>query len=250
VIIDPYIFTSAPPDPTTVANLELWLSARLITGYNDGDNLSTWIDSSGNSRDFSDATPFPNHPIYHTSGGANNQPWVAFDGPAGCQMNRANFFGAWTAGKIFMVYKINNDPPLLNSNGGPVVAREWGTDALNNHMPYSDGHIYCDFGSTTRKDAGDPTTDLSAAYFCLEILSKSGQWESRINNASSGNDYFNTGTNTVAWGSDTNVYIGGNTPYFLDGGMEEIIFYSRDLTSGEDSTVRTYLSYWYGIVFN
>src|ERR1051326_1138284 len=147
-----------------------------------------------------------------------------------------------------MVYKVDADPPAASGQAGAVLSGtgtgNWGADNVNgNHMPWTDGHIYCDFASTVRKDAGNPTTSLTN-WVLMEILSKSGQWEMRINNATTGNDYFNTATNTVGWGGDSNVGIGiaGSGLQRLDGGIEEIILYSRDLTSTENANIRSYIA--------
>ena len=50
--------------PSLIANLELWLKGDGITGVGDQDDVSTWLDSSGNNQDFtsnvvSNESPFP-----------------------------------------------------------------------------------------------------------------------------------------------------------------------------------------------
>lgn len=68
--------TGAQPD--TISGLQLWLKADAITGLNDGDSVTTWTDSSGNSNDATQSTA-ANKPTYKTSI-INSKPVVRFDG--------------------------------------------------------------------------------------------------------------------------------------------------------------------------
>lgn len=70
--------TIPTPFPMLFAGLWIWLDATRITGFDDGDDLTTWVDVSGNGHH---ATNFPlphAQPIYQAQGlGANDLPNVA-----------------------------------------------------------------------------------------------------------------------------------------------------------------------------
>src|SRR3990167_3932393 len=70
--------------PDSISGLQLWLKADAITGLNDGDSVTTWTDSSGNSNDATQSTA-ANKPIYKTSI-INSKPVLRFDG-SNDQMN-------------------------------------------------------------------------------------------------------------------------------------------------------------------
>jgi concanavalin A-like lectin/glucanase superfamily protein len=64
--------------PDDLAGLEAWYKADAITGLADADPVATWIDSSGNGRDATQATE-ANKPTYQTAE-LNGLPIVRFDG--------------------------------------------------------------------------------------------------------------------------------------------------------------------------
>lgn len=64
--------------PASIPGLQLWLDASKIVGLNDGDAVGTWVDSSGNSRNYTQATG-SKQPIYKTNI-RGSLPVVRFDG--------------------------------------------------------------------------------------------------------------------------------------------------------------------------
>jgi hypothetical protein len=64
--------------PAALTGLALWLRPEGLTGLNDTDPVAVWPDSSGNSRDATQATA-NKRPLYRT-GIRNNWPVVRFDG--------------------------------------------------------------------------------------------------------------------------------------------------------------------------
>lgn len=229
--------TSAdPPDPSTIANLELWLQPRSI-GVGDGNPISTWSDSSGNSRNATNVGT--QRPTFRASGGSNNQPYVEFDG-SDDTLVLPDFATGFTAGHIFYVVKIDNDPPGASGQAGPIM-RASTTGGDPPHYPWTDGIIYDNWGSTSRKTVGDPTPALTS-WRVYEVVSKSGGWTAWLD----GTQLFTTGTNTVGFDSVLRIAVNQNG-HRLDGGIHELIWYSAEKTGADKTTIKAYLSYWYGI---
>lgn len=227
--------TSVTPD--SIANLELWLKADAITGLNDGDLISTWNDSSGNSRNATSS--LGNRPTYKSSGGANNLPYVQFDG-VDDQFDLPNFLGSFTAGEQFVVVKLNADPS--DSLTGAAVLNRWGTAGVNRDLyPDTDGIIYDGWGSSTRKNTVDPTPALTS-WRVYGAITTSSEWTNFLD----GSQLFTTATNTVSWSTAPRIGV-TDTLRNLNGQVEEIIFYSRKLSSTERQTVYDYLEGKYGI---
>jgi len=228
--------SSEPPDPSTIANLELWLHPRNITAGN-GNPIDTWPDSSGNARD---ATAVAGaRPTYHSSGGANGQPYAQADGTDDA-MQLPDFATGFTAGHLFIVLQIDNDPPgATGQSGCPFRASTSAGDA--SFYPDTLGDIYENWGSTTRKTIGNPALNLTT-WHVYEVLSKSGAYTVWHN----GTQIFTTATNTVGFTTVLRLFLNANANR-MDGNMSELIFFSRDITGGEVTTVKTYLNFWYGI---
>jgi hypothetical protein len=70
--------SSSMPVPQAIPGLLMWLKADAITGLNDGDAVTSWSDSSGNSVNASQATA-ARKPLYKTNI-INSLPVVRFDG--------------------------------------------------------------------------------------------------------------------------------------------------------------------------
>lgn len=68
MIINPYVFPGGGGGftPLDIAGLQLWLDASAITGLSDTDPIATWIDSSGNGYDATQATSGL-RPLYNTN---------------------------------------------------------------------------------------------------------------------------------------------------------------------------------------
>lgn len=92
-VINPYRFASVS-SPTNIANCELYLEAANITGLNDGDSVSSWVDTSGNTRHavqwLSQAVP-----VYKTSI-VNGKPVIRFNGSTQMMSNKYAISGAST----------------------------------------------------------------------------------------------------------------------------------------------------------
>lgn len=212
--------------PSSLSGLVEWLKADAITGLADNDPISTWTASAGNNATAAGTA----RPTYQTNE-QNGLPIVRFDG-----VNDAMAFGnfsALTAGEVFIVIKIDNDP----TTGSGARSGLWtiGTDgALITLYPYDDGVIYDGFGSTARKTVGNPTPSL-ASWRVYNVFSAANDWGANLD----GSSLFTTATNTV--GFSASCVLGAQSVAFLDGDVAEFIMYNRKLTAPERASVLSYL---------
>jgi phage minor structural protein len=113
------------------------------------------------------------------------------------------------------------------------------------HINFSDGNLYCGFGSTVRKNTGNPTFNLTTAHL-QNYRSAAGAWSAFIQNVS----HFTTATNTVDFtggissnGATPGGFLGGNvtansgTGLWWAGVLCEFIIFSRVLTTLERADV-------------
>lgn len=225
--------------PTDIAGLELWLDASDAGSftYGTGDNVSQWNDLSGNTRHATQGTGAtqPNR-----TGTINSLTTVTF--ASGDRMTLPSFMSGKAAGTVFMVGKLAQDPPASAAASGPVV--RLGSEGSGHHMPYTDGTIYDNTGSTVRKTVGNPTPSLASAFY-YTVITASGDWKARLN----GTQIYSTATNTVGWRTTApNAEVG----YDLAAGsfvgqIAEIIVYSSALTGTDLSDVEGYIADKWGI---
>lgn len=93
--------------PKTISGLTLWFAADRLTGFNDGDAVTTWPDLSGNGYDVTQATA-ANKPLYKT-GIFKGRPALLFDGSDDYFENTTvNPFAADSARTLFIATRILN----------------------------------------------------------------------------------------------------------------------------------------------
>lgn len=122
----------------------------------------------------------------------NGNAVARFDGSPDLRQFAIPDLSALTAGHVFIALKINVDPPTDSASAGLWTMGVTSTS----YFPYTDGVIYDDFGTDTRKTVGNPTPSL-AAWHIYEVLSGPGLWTARLD----GVDLFTTSSNTVAFPS-------------------------------------------------
>lgn len=182
---------SFPDFPSIASEWGRWEAFR-ETGYTNGQQINPLTDWSGNTRHWSNTGTRPQYKENGlnglavadaaTGGGASG--W-----PTGPNMS------ALTAVHAFMVIKAQNDPAGNIFETIPWVV---GTSGIASHIPYTNGLIYDDAFSNTRKDAQPKVTNMASSFVLYEIVSASSEWTRKINGATSGDDFFTTGTNTVS----------------------------------------------------
>lgn len=222
--------------PDDVAGLHIWLKADAITGLSDNDPVATWSDSSGNANDATQASA-PNRPIYKT-GIVNSLPVVRFDGAA--DVLELGNLSALTEGEVFIVIKIDTDPP-----GSSAASGLWnlGTDTLDTHYPFTDGVIYDHFGTTARKTTVNPTPDLSSAFRIYNVWSAASDWASNLD----GSSLHTTATNTVGFSSAARLGTDDGAAVSLDGDVAEFILYDNKISGGDRASVVSYLQDKYAL---
>jgi len=147
---------------------------------------------------------------------------------------------ALTAGHIFIVIAIDNDPPEERNQSGLWYISD---SDFASHYPFTDSIIYNGFGTDTRKTVGDPATTLEQ-FNIFEVKSVTGEWTAWLN----GVQLYTTGTNTVAF-QGASVWLGRSLVinYCLDGDIAEVIMYPSGLGISAQSQTRDYLSARFGM---
>lgn len=240
-VINPFVFAAAGGGditPPVTSGLGIYyhgdtdLTTDGSTPTADAGLVGQWDDQSGNAR-------------HATASGGQRPTWDADAfgaGKGGVQFDSGlwldlptGYLTGLTVAEVFLVCKILVDPPTDANKAGIWTMGTDGSDQ-NDVYPWTDGIVYMNFGSTARKTTNDPTTALTTAHV-LDILTKSAEWTRRINNASSGNDFFTTGTNTVGWHASPKIGRSqqGASSTAFNGFYRAFLLYDREL----DSTERT-----------
>lgn len=224
-------FGSRRFQPSDEPGLVQWLKADAITGLADNDPISTWPDSSGTGRN---ATATATERATYQTNEKNGLPIVRFDGTN--DYFEMGDFSALTSGEIFIVIKIANDPPAVDTKTGLMCFQI--ADASSHYNYSGDQVIYEAWGSTLRKTVGNPTPALNA-WRIYSIHSAASDYAAYLD----GTSIFSTGTNTVNFQNNTefgrsNYGTGG---YYLDGDVGEIIIYNHKLSAAVRANVIKYL---------
>jgi hypothetical protein len=212
-------------------NNQFWLKADALTGYSDGLTVTTWTDFSGNG------TSVPRFgvttPAYKLVG-INNKPSIEFKAGEFDNYSLPNL-SALSQGEIFVITKINNDPPVAASSGLWVLG-----NSANTHYPWVNGNIYDEFGTNnTKGNIAAPPLNQARIY---NVRSLPNSWVSRLD----GSILFSTGSNTVSFQSAARLGINAASNYY-DGLMSEVVFYNQALNTAQRNIVENYLASKYNI---
>jgi hypothetical protein len=145
---------------------------------------------------------------------------------------------ALTSGEIFIVVRINADPPVA----GKTALWYNGTSGLGMTFPHTTGIIYDDFGSTTRQTVGDPASLLTTPRI-YNVSSAPSDWVARLD----GVTLFSTATNTVGFAAAPLLGASSGLANMLDGVIAEVLPYSRKLTDNERDYNNRYLKAKWGL---
>lgn len=227
----------ASPNCVTSAALKLWLKADAIVGLSNGDPVPTWTDSSGNSNTATSAGP--TDLIYRTNAINTTLPAVSFGELGTSYFTFPDFASAFTAGEVYLVVKLDADPA---SDGSTSGLWDFGTSGSFVAVPYTDGHVYDDWGQTTRPDQG-VTGGIMSSWTVYSLWSASNDYASFLN----GTSLYTNGTNTVAFRTNLQLGRGLSADQHLKGKVAEMIMYNGKLSSGDRLIVKTYLHDKYGL---
>lgn len=217
-------------------------TATLLTFCGVGNGfVTTWYDQSGNARNGVQGTnalqpQIVNAGIIYTK---NTKPTV---------LNSFTTFLSLPStltglsGTLINLSATLADPPT-GDNGSPFAFCTSSTDS--SYQPFSNGIIYENFASTTRKIVGNPTNNTTNLYL-YNVISDVNLYNVKINNST----FFNTTTNSVGYGVQ-NPRIGmsysnnfGNQGFV--GYITEILVYTNNQTSNI-SGINTNINSFYTI---
>lgn len=229
------------PSPADLANFQLWLKGNntQFNGVATGTEITTWNDSSGNARDGTGVIANTKKPRFQQTSGPNSFPAVVMedqdtDGQGG-YFSLPDFLTGYTSGNVFCVVKLHADPPAVVIAAAPACGG-WGTQG-DPYFSFSNGNIYDDFGSDTRKD--NIAAGSLAQWRCYEVRTASGAWSNYLD----GTQLHTTGVNTVAWSTTPFIAHTTTNDKFMNGWVAEVIFYSSVLSDSDRwNTVHTYLN--------
>lgn len=224
-----------PNDPTISSSLQLWFKADAITA-SDGDAVPTWNDSSGNSRNATQATP-AKQPIYK-SGVLNGKPVVRFNTTSDTSLGTAavTLTQPYT---IFMVAINNGD---VSAFATPLSLEK--TAGVTGALNYTGAS-----GTTANLYAGAnlPYTLNPAAWNIYDTVFSGATSKVAINGATdvTGNAGTNNVGSYVTIGRHRLSYSGPG--YGWNGDISEVIVYSGELTKVQREGIAEYLSEKYAI---
>ena len=220
-------------------NLLVWLAADsglAQTGTNAP--VGFWPDQSGSGNNGTQ-TSSGNQPAWVT-GALNGHPVVRFNGTSS-YLNLGYFLHGTTQAEAFVVLKVATNPPSARQ----VLWRP-GADGSALAYPNTSGQIVEDFGSGGQAyNIGAPTQPLDQ-YHVYEVAGQNGSWMAWINGllqaSNNSNSYGEWDT-----GNPVNEPIGlgwdqYNAQYCFAGDVAEVLVFNRTLTTGERTTVNTYLN--------
>lgn len=146
-------------------------------------------------------------------------------------------FPNWSATGIteatgIVVIKRNADPP--------ADAEFWGYGSgATSHLPYTDGVIYDDFATDTRKTVGNPTPSM-ASWRIYSARSMTNLWKANLD----GVELFSTTTNTVGFSAATSIW------QWPDTNIAAHLVFAKYLNAGQLNAVGRYLGEKFRIPWN
>tara|TARA_Y100000296_G_scaffold84177_1_gene116856 strand:- start:3912 stop:4802 length:891 start_codon:yes stop_codon:yes gene_type:complete len=229
--------------PTIISGCQVWLAANKITGLSDGDVVTTWSDSSGQSNDFTQSTA-SKKPLYKTNI-FNTRPAIKFDGVDDFLLSvpGSEVTGS-TAYSVFAVFKFVGESnwitPLAIGAGGNPMMRFFQLDGATPRNIRAEGK---NAGNTALTEATGSDVDLSATYVGSLINgSTASQYLNGVADAS--DDAFNLSDHSL-----TRFTLGSaSTPAnYASCYISEVAFYNREVTAPERRRIEGYFGRKYGV---
>ena len=229
--------------PTIISGCQIWLAANKITGLSDGDVVTTWSDSSGQSNDFTQSTA-SKKPLYKTNI-FNTRPAIKFDGVDDFLLSvpGSEVTGS-TAYSVFAVFKFVGESnwitPLAIGAGGNPMMRFFQLDGATPRNIRAEGK---NAGNTALTEATGSDVDLSATYVGSLINgSTASQYLNGVADAS--DDAFNLSDHSL-----TRFTLGSaSTPAnYASCYISEVAFYNREVTAPERRRIEGYFGRKYGV---
>ena len=200
------------------ANLWAWYDAR--TGG--------WGDQSGNGRDAT--LPGGSHNPTIASGVALGSDAFLFTGSAQQYVTLPSM-AALTKGEVYLVIRLQNDPPPSPSLVG-LWDQGFGNSSNWVSFPYTSSHIFDSWGSSVVRDLGTSHPSLTNRFRVYNVRSDAGLWVAGFD----GQAIFSTATNTtqfIATPSLGRSVPTASAPSWLDGWIAQYFVYSAIRTDAE-----------------
>ena len=227
------LLDNAETDIYGISNGQLDESSLLTFAGSNSLSVVKWYDQNNNTRD---AIQFTNgsQPFIVESGSINkinSKPTIRFTGTSPLSVRTA-FSGS--AGTKIQVIRTYADPTI--GFAGNVLNNVGNAGGISGHYPFSDGVIYDEFATTSRKTVGNPTPSLANLHV-YEAVSDSNLFKSFINNS----EIFTTATNTVGYNISP-----ATVGDAYSGSISEIIVYQSNRSSSL-SGINTNINSYYTI---
>lgn len=218
--------------PPFFSNCVCWLDGSQLTGYADGNSVSTFPDLSGNNNPYTAGTA----PVYRAASGSTL---------AGLEFNGSSQYLA-AAGRVlpltdFSLYLVLK--PLTGNSGRAVGWENTGSGsngvALINNAGNTDFLVLRNSGSSGDISGLGTTSDNRYVYSIRMGSGGTANSIARVNGVQKG-----TGTLTAWTSSGETAHLGsaGNTASFWKGVAYELVIYNTKLSETDNGTVETYLN--------
>jgi hypothetical protein len=234
-----------PPVP----GFGLWLKADAIN-QSDNTSVSLWPDSSSSVPPNDASSAIALQPIFRTNQ-LNGLPGVLFGGTP----TTTDYLSVpktqietYTEGEVFCLFKNELAVPVDGQRSG---FWDFGSDINAEHIPFTDGNMYSEFGTITRRNIGAPGPTFNLALpTMLNIITSSAQWTANFNRTL----FFTTATNTVGFAGPSAYRVGGSFSGFTGdvryfGTIFEIILYPFVHTPTQRNDTIDYFNTKWGTTF-
>jgi hypothetical protein len=223
-------------EPDGVSGLFVWHRASDLALSAD-DPISTWTDESGNGRHLTATTTA--RPTFKT-GIVNGQAIARFNGTSNRMAYADNTFNSLTGAEVFVVLKLNVDPPAAEAQTGL-----WTLDgsSTSTHYPYTDGVIYDGTFRGSRVTTSNPVTSL-ASWHAYNVFHSGASWGTLLNGVALHGPIAAGLTFSIR---TTGLLVGASLGAVnFAGDMAELFIYDHVVTGGERATIHAYLNTRYG----
>jgi hypothetical protein len=225
-------FASSSPTPLNfLTNVALWLRPDPAYVTKSGADVSALINRGA----LGNATGVNSPQWTAIDADFNGHPSISGNGTTNDRRFTLPNLSSLTVGEVFIVAKVNADPPGAAADSGFWKIGSVG--GAGTHVPFTDGVIYDEFGSTAQKTVGDAAASLTSTFH-YNVLSKDGEWTARLN----GVQIFTTGTNTVGF-SATPVLMGSSADnIWLNGKWADFVLCSSEQTAAARAAWANYVA--------
>lgn len=234
---------ASPIDPETLSSFKSIVYAEDVS-QSDNTALNLWNDRTTNNKDMTGPPSGGNSPKFHTSGGPGGSgaldKCVQFDGLS--QWFDWADFSAFTEAEIFLVVKLDADPPPSPNH----AFFDLGASGVHsNFIPYDANEFYEDFFSTSRQHgvggAWASRPNLASQWRIVNMKSKNGLFEIRIDDTV----VFTTATNT--FGAPTGTTKFGWANQLLKGKVTFVGLSNGVLSTGNHAGVYSFIKSHFGL---